>query len=122
MATKPDADPQLTRRQAENARAAIKVGGLLSRLQRFAEAEVGDEDYGNVQMQPAQVKAAQVLLSKVLPDQTRVETEEITAPPSLAEIREEIVKMIAADPSLLEEASKLLDEPPKDDKVVPLVS
>ena len=102
MSTKKDADPHLTRRQAENARAAIKVGGLITRLQQHVD--------GKIEMSPTAVKASQILLGKVLPDQTRIETEETGPPMSVTEIREQLVQMIASDPTLLEEARKKLEE------------
>lgn len=64
---RPDADPKITRRTAENAKSAIKVRSLIDRLQKNAHGELPTE------MTPGQVKSAQVLLGKVLPDENRVE-------------------------------------------------
>lgn len=62
-----DADPKITRRTAENAKSAIKVRSLIDRLQKNAHGELKTE------MSPGQIKSAQILLGKVLPDESRVE-------------------------------------------------
>lgn len=98
MATKKDADPRLTRRQAENTRAAIQAGQLVRILH---ESAMGDRT-----LTPAQVKSAQILLGKVLPDQQKIETEDVTEPMSLGEIRESMIQMILEDPTLVEEANR----------------
>ncbi len=51
---KPDAKPHLTRRQAENVRAAIKVGNIVDRLEKAVA--------GEITMTPTQVQAAKILL------------------------------------------------------------
>jgi hypothetical protein len=53
---------KLNRQQTEKARASIQVGKLISLLQNFAE--------GKIELSPAQVKAIQVMLGKVMPDLT----------------------------------------------------
>lgn len=100
MANRPD--PRITRRQAETHRASIRVGRLLQLLADHAE--------GKIEMSPTQVKSAQVLLAKVLPDQTRVETEEVQTPPSVAEIRQKMIDMLVKDPSMMEEARMRLED------------
>jgi hypothetical protein len=65
MATKPDADPKLTRRQAENARAAIRVSKIINKFQAFVE------DENDINLSANQIKAGTVLLNKVLPDQLK---------------------------------------------------
>ncbi len=56
---RPDANPHLTRRQAENVRAAIKVGNIVDRLEKCAA--------GDIQMTPTQVQAAKILVDKCIP-------------------------------------------------------
>ena len=62
-----EADPRLTRRQAENVRKKIA-----HQAGRYVQI-LGEHLEGKRQLQPTQVKAAQVLLSKVLPDEQRIE-------------------------------------------------
>lgn len=104
MATQKDKDPKVTRRQAENARAAIKVGNILTRLEKFVSGETDDEGNPAVIMTPAQVNAAKTLLGKVLPDMQQVETVGDEQIKSVAELRRELVAIIKADPSLATEA------------------
>lgn len=73
---KKDSDPKLTRRQAENARAAIKVGSIITRLVKAAD--------GELDMTPTQIKAAQILLDKSLPTLQAIESTQIEDKPELA--------------------------------------
>lgn len=73
---KKDADPKLTRRQAENARAAIQVGVIIDRL---AKASRGELD-----LTPTQIKASQILLDKSLPTLQAIESTQIEDKPELA--------------------------------------
>jgi hypothetical protein len=75
MATR-DKDPKLTRRQAENARAAIKVGMLLERLQRAAG--------GEIELSPTQIKSAQILLDKSLPTLQAIESTQVEDKPEMS--------------------------------------
>ena len=61
---KPDADPTVTRRQADNVRAAIQTKQIVNRLQDHVD--------GRVELTPAQVRSAGTLLAKVLPDMSQV--------------------------------------------------
>lgn len=70
---RPDANPRLTRRQAENARAAIKVGLLIRRLHDNAMGKLSDSAGKKITLNPSQVKSAQILLNKTLPDMQQVE-------------------------------------------------
>lgn len=70
-----DKNRELTRRQAENARAAIRVGVVLRRLHDHME--------GNAEMSPTQVKAAQILLDKSLPTLQAIENTQIEDKPEL---------------------------------------
>lgn len=58
--------------QTDKTREKIKATQLVNRLQAFAQGEEG------IDMSAAQVKAAQILLSKVLPDLTHEMVEDIT--------------------------------------------
>jgi len=51
----------------------IKAGKIAGRLNEFSVCRPSDEDYINVQMSPAQVNAAKILLGKVVPDLKQVE-------------------------------------------------
>lgn len=93
MATKPDSNPKLTRRQAENARAAIQTAKLIQLLEQNAT--------GKIELTAARVKSIQILLSKVLPDMQQVETVETEAPRTMDEIRAQLVELVKADPDLL---------------------
>ena len=75
MATR-DKDPKLTRRQAENARAAIKVGLLLDRLDKASR--------GEVDMSPTQIKASQILLDKSLPTLQAIESTQVEDKPEMS--------------------------------------
>lgn len=89
MATR-DKDPKLTRRQAENARSAIKVGVIIDRLAKAAT--------GEIEMTPAQTKAAQILLDKSLPTLQSIESTQIDEKPELAaEDVEALLKDLIAD-------------------------
>ena len=111
-----DADPNLTRRQVENHRASIRVGRLLQLLQDNAEglpmdvtcSECGHVNEAKAELSPSRVKSIQIALAKVMADQQKIETEEVKTPPSLAEIREELVKMIVEDPTIMKEAESLI--------------
>lgn len=131
MASKKDADPNLTRRQVENHRASIRVGRLLQLLQDNAEGlpiDVTCEECGHVneaktELSPSRVKSIQIALAKVMADQQKIETEEVKTPPSLAEIREELLTLIIEDPSIMREAESLLKkkaETVADDRVIPI--
>ena len=85
-----DHDPKLTRRQAENARAAIQVGAIINRLKKAAD--------GDIEMSPAQIKAAQILLDKSLPTLQSIESTQIEDKPELAaEDVEALLKDLIAD-------------------------
>ena len=56
---------KLNRRQSEQARANIRVGNIITRLQKFVE--------GEVEMDGSQVRASEILLNKVLPNLTAAE-------------------------------------------------
>lgn len=89
MATQ-DKDPKLTRRQAENARAAIKVGVIIQRLAAAAD--------GQIEMSPAQIKAAQILLDKSLPTLQAIESTQIEDKPTLsAEDVDQLLKDLISD-------------------------
>jgi hypothetical protein len=100
-----DVDVKLTRRQAENHRASIKVGVILERLQAAAT--------GAIDLTPTQTKAAQILLDKALPtlqsiDQTNhTETPELTVEEIDAQLSAYISDLRARDPARL----KALTEP-----------
>lgn len=99
-----DADPNLTRRQAENIRARIakKASGIVRRL---------DESiHGKIELSTAQVAAAKTLLSKVLPDQQRIEAVEDKTPRSKDDIERDLIKAL----------EKLAKESP--DKVQPILA
>ena len=94
LLAKPDAKPHITRRQAENVRAAIKVGNIVNRLQKAA--------MGEIDVTPTQLNAAKVLLDKCLPNLTATEITEQVPEQSLEELEERLRQMIAQNPKLLE--------------------
>jgi len=102
-----DADPTLTRRQTENAKAAIQVGTLVSRLQKNAN--------GEIEMTTGQIKSAEILLRKRMPDQQHLETESTSEPMPLSEIREQLIEMMVAEPELLKIAQARLNEKNKEE-------
>lgn len=90
---KPDADPKMTRRQAENARSAIQTGVLLKLLH--------DNAIGAVELSQSRVKSIQILLSKVLPDMQQIEQVEPEQPRAIGDIRAQLLELVKADPDLL---------------------
>ncbi len=95
MPTKPDADPKVTRRQSENIRAQIasKAGATAARLQAHVD--------GKIDLTPAQVRSAGILLSKVVADQKEIHQE--TSSPyerlSKAELYEKLGDVLATMPA-----------------------
>ena len=91
-----DADPKLTRRQAENARAAINVGRVVRKLQQNLE--------GEIQLTPGQVKSAMILLDKSLPTLQAIDSHVVTDAPtkSPAELERTLLEYISAHPALAE--------------------
>lgn len=95
--------------QTDKTREKIKATQLVNRLQAFAQGDEG------VDMSAAQVKAAQILLSKVLPDLTHEMVEEIT-PETNAE--QQFLKLVdrigepAARTAYPDMARKYLDKEP----------
>jgi hypothetical protein len=104
MATR-DRDPQLTRRQVENARASISVGVIIQRLSEHVA--------GKIEMTPTQVKSAQVLLDKSLPtlqaiDQAiQSEVPDITPEELEVELRAFVLEYVRKNP---EEMAVILEE------------
>lgn len=87
-----DKNPELTKRQADNARAAIQVGVILQRLQECAK--------GQIEMSPTQVKAAQILLDKSLPTLQAIDQViQVEAPPITPEEIEDMLKAMLRDMS-----------------------
>lgn len=74
---KPDADPKMTKRQAENVRANIskRANRLAQLLDECAE--------GVREMTPTQVKAAQILLDRVVPTMQSIDQTTTTETPEL---------------------------------------
>lgn len=95
--------------QTDKTREKIKATQLVHRLQAFAQGEDG------IDMSTAQVKAAQILLSKVLPDLTHEMVEDIT-PETNAE--QQFLKLVdrigpeAARKTYPDMARKYLDKEP----------
>jgi hypothetical protein len=83
MPRKP-ADPKITRRQAETARATIRVSKTLQKL--------GEHLEGKIKLDSSQVQSARILLAKVLPDMTSIEQLHETPVPKT---REEIVELVS---------------------------
>lgn len=73
--SRPDVDPKITRRQAENHRASIDVGTIVNRLQAAARNEI--------EMTPTAIKASQILLDKALPTLSSIDQTNITETPEL---------------------------------------
>ena len=71
-----DKDPKLTKRQADNVRANIanSASNIATRLQKHA--------MGQVDMTPSQVKAAQILLDRVVPSMQSIEATTRTEEPA----------------------------------------
>ena len=83
--TKPDADPKITRRQSENARATIRTHSLLQRLHENSEGKLKCEDCGKqVFLSAAQVKSIQILLDKSLPTLQSIDSHIIQDKPELS--------------------------------------
>ncbi|MDH3713751.1 MAG: hypothetical protein OET44_07895 [Gammaproteobacteria bacterium] len=96
---KSDAKPHITRRQAENVRAAIKVGMIVDRLQKAA--------MGEIEMKNSELNAAKLLLDKTLPSLQAVEqTVKDDGPKSLEEINERIRSILQANPRLARELAE----------------
>jgi hypothetical protein len=91
---KPDAKPSITRRQAENVRAAIKVGNIINRLQKAA--------MGEVEMTPTQLNAAKLLLDKTLPSLCATEISQPEPQRTREELVETLQSMVRANPELLD--------------------
>ena len=93
-----DKDPKLTRRQAENARAAIDVGKMLRLLKDNAEGLLKDE------LSPARIKGIQILLDKSLPTLQSIDSHVTTDKPEMTpeqvdeELDSAIVDIIRHDP------------------------
>ena len=114
---KPDTKPQLTRRQAENSRAAIKTTNPITRMQQFAMAEPdqnGDlyheHDNGKKRrvypMTCEQIQATNTLLSKALPDLKSVEHTKPEPELNYQEIKERLYNIVKANPTLADELFK----------------
>ncbi len=90
-----DADRKLTRRQAENARAAIDVGKIIRKLQRTID--------GKIEMTPGQIKAAMILLDKSLPTLQAVDSHISTDTPSMSreECEQALREYLLANPALV---------------------
>ncbi len=105
---KPDADPKLTKRQAENVRANIARGAqaISNRLHQAA--------LGEIDMSPSAVNAAKALLDRVLPtmqsiDQTNhTDTPELTPDEIDAMLATAVRDMARKDPDKLK---AMLDQP-----------
>jgi len=95
MPTKPDADPKVTRRQSENIRAQIakKAGATAARLQAHVD--------GKIDLTPAQVRSAGILLSKVVADQKEIHQETSTPYEGLskADLYEKLGDVLATMPA-----------------------
>jgi len=115
---KPDAKPRLTRRQAENSRAAIKTTNIITRMQQFVMAEPDENGdlyytYENGKKRPVspmtreQLQAGNTLLSKALPDLKSIEHTNPEPELSREEIEERLQTMLQADPTLVAKLLKL---------------
>ena len=111
---KPDAKIHLTRRQAENSRAAIKTTNIITRMQQFVMAEPDENGdlyytYENGKKRPVspmsreQLQAGNTLLSKALPDLKSVEHTKPEPELTYAEIKERIQTLVKANPTLVAE-------------------
>lgn len=76
--SKPDADPKLTKRQGENLRASIL--GKAHKYVGILDACVA----GEVELKPTQVKAAQILLDRVVPTMQSIDQTNHTDQPELS--------------------------------------
>lgn len=87
----------MTVKQGEVARAAIKVGMLVKRLNDHAEGVEG------VDMSPTQVAAAKILLGKVLPDSQSIDVTAHSSPENVSEeaLIASLKALIARDPSII---------------------
>ena len=90
-------DPKITRRQAETARATIKVSKTLQKL--------GEHLEGKIKLDSTQVQAARILLAKVLPDMTSIE--QLHEPPVIMSKDEMVEKVsdVLIDKALIKEAT-----------------
>ena len=96
-----DADRKLTRRQAENARAAIDVGKIIRKLQRTID--------GKIEMTPGQIKAAMILLDKSLPTLQAIDSHITTDTPSMSreECEQALREYLLANPALVTQVLNL---------------
>ena len=81
-----------------------KVSAIIAKLQKNALGEVRPP------MSASEVKSALGLLAKIMPDQTRVETEEVEPPPSVEESKTQLVEMLKADPAMWKEIQRRMNE------------
>ena len=100
----------MTHRQTESHRSSIRVGELLTRLQKFALGEL-ENKYGEpIEFSKEQIKASEVLLNKALPSLAVTENINHEAPPTIDQIREKLNGMLMANPELLEQMNQLVAE------------
>ena len=86
--------------QTEKTREKIRVTQLIRRLEKFALGEKDDQNL-DIDMSPAQVKAAQAVIDKALPSLASVDqTVENVAPQSEEEMMAQLKEMVAKNPAL----------------------
>ena len=59
---------RLTKRQSDNCRAAIPATSLVNRLQDTANGKLRDKDGNPIELSTGQVRSAEILLNKTLPN------------------------------------------------------
>jgi len=64
---------RLTKRQSDKCRAAIRATSLINRLQDNAIGKLRDKSGNPIEMTPSQVRSAEILLNKALPNLSSVE-------------------------------------------------
>ena len=96
----------MTHRQTESHRSSIRVGELLTRLQKFALGEL-ENKYGEpIEFSKEQIKASEVLLNKALPSLAVTENINHEAPPTIDQIKERLNSLVMANPELIEQLVK----------------
>ncbi len=90
-----DVDRTLTRRQSENARAAIDVAKIIRKLQRTID--------GEIEMTPGQIKAAMILLDKSLPTLQAIDSHVVTDKSSMSpeECEQALREYLLANPAVV---------------------
>jgi len=84
---------KLTRRQTEHHRQSIKVSALMTRLAKNAAGTLKTPQGESIEMTAGQIRSAQILIDKAMPNLSSIEQTNIEEPVSRQSLQEELKQL-----------------------------